>query len=246
MGGGAAGCPARPSPRVPTSCSSWLCCRSCCRVVRRPSSCSTNGKTWQWKLAGRGRREGAPGGLCWRPGAWAQGWCRVGPPWGSPVSDLVDLLSYPLTPVGDKEGHPGRGLALREWASLPRVPPRPGCPQAGLPSPHRHRVLQLLLRLPEAGDEEAAAGPPEQAFQGSGLGGLHGSCHEAAEGLDWAGVLPPSPSPTLPLARPPQSGRSAWHTGLLPRRRLGPAGRAGKGEGPTSKGNCGPEGGGRR
>lgn len=54
--------------RAPTSCSSWLCCCSCCRVPRRPSSCSTNGKTWQWKLAGR---RGGVRGAAWAGGALA-------------------------------------------------------------------------------------------------------------------------------------------------------------------------------
>lgn len=76
--------------------------------------------------------------------------------------DLSDLLSNLLAPVGDEEGHPPCRLA-------------------------RHGVLQLLFHLLEAGNEEASTGPPEQALQGSGLVGLHGTCHkDDLQVLMWA------------------------------------------------------------
>lgn len=57
---------------------------------------------------------------------------------------------------------------------------------------HRHWVLQLSLRLPKAGNEEATAGSPEQALQGSSLVGLHGTCHKAANGAG-GGLQSPIP-----------------------------------------------------
>lgn len=104
--------------------------------------------------------------------------------------------------------HPARGgaqVTLQAWLC-------PGTPPAQDAQPaHRHRVLQLLLRLPEAGDEEATAGPPEQALQCGGLLGLHGACHEAARqgGAGWAGS--PSP-PCLSPRGSPQQG-TFWTRG---------------------------------
>lgn len=159
-------------------------------------------------------------------GAWAQGRQVASPPKGSPVSDLSDLLPDLLAPVGDEEGHPRCRLTLPEWGpvypevwALPSTGPQPGGPQ----STHRHRVLQLLLRLPEAGDEEAAAGPPEQALQGGSLVGFHGTCHKAAAGQAGRSCssLPCIALPGHPEARP-CPGRSTRHIGPAPREKARP------------------------
>lgn len=115
---------------------------------------------------------------------------------GSPCCDLSDLLSNLLAPVGDEEGHPPCRLALPEPAQFTLGPWLcPGCPTLPwAPIAHRHGVLQLLFHLLEAGNEEASTGPPEQALQGSGLVGLHGTCHKAA-GQGWRGAWTPQPMP---------------------------------------------------
>lgn len=51
----------------------------------------------------------------------------TGPPRGSPVRDLADLLPDLLAPVGDEEGRPGGGLTLPEWGpAQPAVLAPPG------------------------------------------------------------------------------------------------------------------------
>jgi hypothetical protein len=131
---------------------------------------------------------------------------------GSPVRDLADLLSYLLTPVGDDEGHPCCRLTLSEPGSVyPGALAPPRMPPAWSPPAHRHRVLQLPLSLPEAGNEEAAAGSPEQAFQGHSFVGLHSTCQKAAsQELEGGSNLPPR------LAQP---GHPSWKRQETPRRR---------------------------
>lgn len=110
------------------------------------------------------------------------------------------------------------------------------------PSAHRHRVLQLLLCLPEAGDEEATAGPPEQALQGGGLVGLHGACHEAAGQAGLSGAAPTAPC--IALRPGPAHGGQPGTLALPPGRRQDPIRQGQNRRNPHAQEISRPEGGG--